>query len=511
MSLNFNSKSGENLYRIIPAIYREKDEGGDLAAYLDVCGDLLDQVHDILKQRYEDTFPDSAQTWLLPYFAQLLDVHPVSPDRIGRLAEVENAVVWRQKKGTPSSVEQIGQAIGQTELVMHEGYRRTAVTPVVGRPLYSPVVYGSDEEFVSGQPMDLSRHPGLPAITPDFRQTMQSREVTQESPVTEISRFQGRDVIWAYSGKNGFPLFRGSYEDITRRTPDMRNTSTHAGHIHPKRVLLFAPLEDVFFPTDQATVQSGNNWSDYILVYDEYREEDGSNLLVRHYVGREDKVVRIQGVVIPDSTLPDGVDELLHYYKNIYFADGVVQSGGRLRMERCAATSVHVSTVGTDTPVFQATDCLLGGVEVPAGYVLLEYVTVLNDLTAPKLNASDCIFSGAMKNADGSDELPEEGVIRYSRIPASPVFEANRISFCTSDIPIFMNRQWGKAGCAMLHPETSRSISAACEEGGEMGAYHHRRIGLTRDAMIKKLKNFLPVGIEPVIIPDCRMNAKPAQ
>ena len=87
-------------------------EPGDLARYLDACGELLDALKGTLEQRLADAFPDNpppgeraCQDWLLPYFADLLDVRLVSPEVQGRRNEIANAVAWRQRKGTLSVVE----------------------------------------------------------------------------------------------------------------------------------------------------------------------------------------------------------------------------------------------------------------------------------------------------------------------------------------------------------------------------------------------------------------------
>ena len=43
------------------------------------------------------------------------------------------------------------------------------------------------------------------------------------------------------------------------------------------------------------------------------------------------------------------------------------------------------------------------------------------------------------------------------------------------------------------------------EDGGEMGALHHRYFSLKAEAMLMKMQEFLPVGIEPVLIQDTHL------
>ena len=138
--MSFTSDSGRRLYQLLPALYRERDDG-DLASYLDAAGVLLDQIRHTLDQRLADCFPDEpaegspAQDWLLPYFARLLDARLVSPRPEGRRAELARAVAWRQGKGTLAVVEAIAEAVAGLEVEVQEGWRRVAVTARVDRPL----------------------------------------------------------------------------------------------------------------------------------------------------------------------------------------------------------------------------------------------------------------------------------------------------------------------------------------------------------------------------------------
>ena len=147
---------GRQLYHLVPAIYRDRDntsaqELGDFGKYLDACGELLDLVRGTLQQRLADSFPDNplhdydraAQPWLLPYFAQLVDVRLVSPDPAGQRDEVALAVAWRQRKGTVAGIEEIAESVGRIEVEVQEGWRRVATTPRVGIPLIPPQVWAS--------------------------------------------------------------------------------------------------------------------------------------------------------------------------------------------------------------------------------------------------------------------------------------------------------------------------------------------------------------------------------
>lgn len=132
MKLAPASRSGELLWRMMPQIYRRwdgthgvdpmrpvklPDRRGDLAEYLDSYGLLLDRMRGTLEQRLLDTSPETCQEWLIPYFADLLDVHLVSPDIDGQRMEVARAVLWRQRKGTISNSREVGREVGRFERI----------------------------------------------------------------------------------------------------------------------------------------------------------------------------------------------------------------------------------------------------------------------------------------------------------------------------------------------------------------------------------------------------------
>ena len=54
-------------------------------------------------------------------------------------------------------------------------------------------------------------------------------------------------------------------------------------------------------------------------------------------------------------------------------------------------------------------------------------------------------------------------------------------------------------------------IAGGAEDGGEMGAYHHLHLVASREAVITKLKDFLPTGIKPVMIPDHSLHRLPGE
>jgi hypothetical protein len=191
-----------------------------------------------------------------------------------------------------------------------------------------------------------------------------------------------------------------------------------------------------------------------------------------------------------------------------------VRTGGN------AVTQVSAPAGGASPPLMQARDSVLGDVVVDTGQVRLEYSTVLGNATCAVLQASDCIFHGelTLQVPAPTDAWPH--CVRYSRVPAavlpvpSPATIA-RFPHCTAAPAVFMHARieqgiLGQAGCGVLHPAAPSAIGQGAEDGGEMGAYHALRHVLSRAALRDKLIEHLPLGMEPVLIPDPRLLAPPA-
>ena len=71
--------------------------------------------------------------------------------------------------------------------------------------------------------------------------------------------------------------------------------------------------------------------------------------------------------------------------------------------------------------------------------------------------------------------------------------------------------KFGEYGTGVLHPEAPRSIRFGAEDGGEMGTYHGRRYSSAAEAVRSKLEDYLPVGLQAVLIPDPRLLSAPPE
>ena len=469
MSYEFDTRLGEQLYRLLPEVYRTRDKhrtgGGaaneDLAKYLDAHGYLLDLIHATLEQQLKDTVPGSSQDWLLPYFAQLLAVNIVSPDSEGKHAEVKHAVSWRQRKGTLKCVEEIAESVGRMEVEIQEGWQRVAMTPRIGMPLRPAKVWDDTLHIDMGVPSEAIRHPGLPAVMVDLRQASRAVEALPTNPAARVSNFAGVRQTWRQQNRHGMPCFPGSFDDVSRRTVDFRTPDALKGHYHHKRLLAYTspPAGSLPFESYRLT------WDERLDSLYEHLIEETEADGVLYIRNKTDRVVEITDV-------PD-LDARPYRIEGISFLGVLgVPAGGTLELHRVEAATVDVPTfLGAEEPVLVATDCLFGTLSSP-GRVELDSCTVLDAASLSILDARDCIFM----QIDGTDI---SGVVEYSRIPSDAPFSAEDMTVedCTSDEPAFFRGQTALPAKAVLSPDTPASISAGASDGGELGYFHHGREG----------------------------------
>jgi hypothetical protein len=521
--------AGRELYELLPTVYRVRDGDGHLGDFLDACGSLLDRLRATLEQRYADAFPATpaeampAQTWLLPYFADLLDVHLVSPLVEGRRGEVARAIAWRQRKGTLATLEEIAETVGGFEVEAQEGWYRVAVTPRVDRPLLPAAAFGEVSEPDPGNPLVARRHPALPVTTVDV--TLPSRAIAADEshPRAKVSRFNGKRVAWRQLNPHGVPCFPGSFEDGSRRIPDVRTPGPSRGIIHPRRLLLFVPPATGFFPFDVIELPWGERGDHPEHVLD---SGDPSDPLDPRTIVNPS---RRPGSLVPPAsvfitTSPAAFTTQRVVVEDLVFTGTLrVSSGGRIELRRVAARRLVVDTTDIAVPVIDAVDCLFDEIDAPAGLVRLESTTVMDRISCRRLQASDCLFGGEVELLPRNPD--PRSCVRFSRVPSDllerPLTRLERAAVTTAE-PIFfafehcareggsrLVSSFGDPGYGVLHPATPDAICAGAEDGGEMGADHHRATCLARAAVLAKLTEFLPLGIEAVLVPDPRLLVEP--
>ncbi len=605
--------TGQLLWRLLPLVYRRNDgrwgidpkrptrepeDKGDLANLLDVWGDLLDGFRDVLVVRYADTSPLTCQPWLIPYFADMLDVSLVSPEIDGQREEVARAVSWRQRKGTLSCAAEIAQEVGRYErdalmhsgwrplptVVIQEGFRRVITTARTDAPLPTLRALGEARRQPATSPIEAAKRPGLPGGTVDFRLLSRARAIGATSPASRDTAFGAEGIRWRQEHPRGVPCHPDSYQDASVRTVDVRAPSWRHGHYHPRRLIVHAAAREGFFhaaaPDDLfAGGQLTMAWPDLKALFDfcdaatdqpfvlreaahgQLRErrlrdfpgddrlllierwteahdgslqreriaglaptgdDDGRRVYRRERIGR-DEVAFIAGVALTDrltlqATSVSGFGEahpridfpastLLNAgwpARHVEIRDVVCTGTARVRgvtldMQRAAFGTLRVEDVpegSLDAPPVALKDCLVDTLTV-SGRCRLEYCTVLERVRAEQLAASDCILLGG----SGFSEL----YLRYCNAPwARGLTVADTKLFArtiTTVAPVFLSREFGKPGCAVLHPTSASAIRRGAEDGGELGSYHHRHYALLEEAVITKLRDFMPVTVQAALVP----------
>ncbi len=559
------------LYDVLPEYIRQQDENLHTFKLLRSADDLLDRVHETLQQYYADNYvdqPDSSespsafnkvsQDWLLPYFGDLLDVRQVSPLIEGRRDEITNAISWRQRKGTLSVVDAVVEAVGQWEAVVQEGWQRLAITPRFETPLLPVSYFGAEPKLNSELPQEIARHPGLASVTPDFRRG--SRAIADENniPSSQVSNVYGESLRWRQYYPHGVPChhqrvdLNGTYrtaafDDVSKRTPDIRDSNWQVGHFHPRKVLIHVVQPEGFFQTQRvritwkqqwlhdSTIPSNKflehirlysalsatgktiNWDgpfDPALVF-ENRKVNTSPFTAVELVGRLTKGS-------PGEDDPEYVDASIQeddpysvwQFAGIILKNHLTLHHGRAHFDKCAVNKAEVHDSNDEMPVINATNTLFKEVHAATGLVRLEYCTVMSRCLADSLQASDCIFNGYLHKDVPNNMPPSPMCVRYSLIREDqlPIGDGQDLAKHFANHrqrPIFFSEKFGQAGCGVLHPATDDDVKYHAEDSTEPGAYHFLQISLRFDAVQEKLKDYLPVGYDAVVIPDQHLSRLP--
>lgn len=538
--------SREQLWQLLPEVYRYKDEHGHLAAFIETFGELLGEIEGTLQQRLEDTSLETCQPWLIPYWADLLKVSLVSPTEVGRRREISNAINWRQRKGRRQTCIEIAKHVGDLDVVAHEGHTRVATTAQIGLPRSSMMALGENpalEPYTNGTPAEQAQRPGTPAVTVDFRRISRASRVTTDGetirPPTATSQKtdfgDGQGPVWWQQPNRplGVPLALNGYQDLSVRTVDTRSPSHKHGHHHPKRVLFYTPVPAGFFPRagqpvvapmavsmligqseqwhpapeEWHTEPSGDracrrSWQLWNLELEDHRVERAAapkaHLFERHLRFRTCASGAKAGVLI------DGDVDVIARCQSLAFENLIIR--GRLKvaceklhLNRFAAynlTQPEPYPQGIASPLIVARNCLFNWLWLHRGTVQLEYCTILNALRASELRASDCIVMPLL--SESTCNLLQ---LRFSCAPnideSTP--ESWQLYNVETTPPIFHTEQFGQSGCGVLHPATPQRICFGAEDGGELGAYHHQYHCLRARAVEEKLRAHLPIGVEPVL------------
>ena len=107
------SENADELYNLLPAIYRirDSDKKEVLKEYLSVLAKQAGLVEEDIARLYDNWFIETCDEWLVPYIGDLLGVrglHPISENaNFSQRSRVANTISYRRRKGTASMLEQL--------------------------------------------------------------------------------------------------------------------------------------------------------------------------------------------------------------------------------------------------------------------------------------------------------------------------------------------------------------------------------------------------------------------
>jgi len=128
MSLN-----ADQLYALLPAIYRTRDaeNGGPLQALFSVIAAQSAILEENIQQLYDDQFIETCAPWVIPYIGDLLGsntIYEISGAVSGRRAEVANTIGYRRRKGTLLALEQVSMDVSGLPAAAVEFFKRLITT-----------------------------------------------------------------------------------------------------------------------------------------------------------------------------------------------------------------------------------------------------------------------------------------------------------------------------------------------------------------------------------------------
>ncbi len=127
------SLSADQLYALLPAIYRTRDadNGEPLKGLLSLIAAQSAILEENIEQLYDDQFIETCAQWVIPYIGDLVGCNPVyeiGGVTSGRRAEVANTIGYRRRKGTLLALEQVAMDISGRHVAAVECFKRLITT-----------------------------------------------------------------------------------------------------------------------------------------------------------------------------------------------------------------------------------------------------------------------------------------------------------------------------------------------------------------------------------------------
>lgn len=234
----------DRLYALLPELYRLRDFSDpknepkkfnqtapgleELYRFLYVVAAPLAEVRQSIDELHANLFVDTAADWALPYLAALVDLTLIFPEARANRRDLRSAVAFRRRKGTPETLERLGNELSERIVATQEGFKRLLVSqdldflrPAHGIPsLVSPLI----GEAATG-PLD--RHAHVVDIRP---------------PTAASGRYHPRQIAHWMHATALFPLGEG-YPFAYPPALDRRFSFDALGAMTPLRVRKESPTD----------------------------------------------------------------------------------------------------------------------------------------------------------------------------------------------------------------------------------------------------------------------------
>jgi hypothetical protein len=104
--------SAERLYRLLPAVYRQRDDeqGNPLRELVEILAKQATLLERDIFQLYENWFVETCEPWVVPYIGDLIGVRGTG-GAVGSRAEVADTLGYRQSKGTAAMLERLARDV----------------------------------------------------------------------------------------------------------------------------------------------------------------------------------------------------------------------------------------------------------------------------------------------------------------------------------------------------------------------------------------------------------------
>lgn len=255
----------ERLYRLLPGVYRARDTGGELRAFLALFADELLRIRAGLDQQLADHFIDSCQDWAIPYLADLVGTSVLHADPRRNRVDVKNTIRWRRMKGTLRGLSDVASGVSGLGVHAAEMMARVVWTQhlahVQPNARFALDVRNRDEVAAVNTPFSKTRliHDVRPASRRGDEIAGVARARTALVHVWPIVSFPLRGIVPADAGGGRFrfsalgldqPLYAGGDRRALPPGHDAADiASAHANHV-PLRLRDVKQHAPVYVNTD---------------------------------------------------------------------------------------------------------------------------------------------------------------------------------------------------------------------------------------------------------------------